>query len=79
MKTMWRGITIIIVAAVLSEVVSVGTYYYIKYAVSWRMSEQTSKNLKELERINNMKARVESAVMATVTAVEEKIEDPKEL
>ena len=79
MKTMWRGITIIIVAAVLSEVVSVGTYYYIKYAVSWRMSEQTSKNLKELERINNMKARVESAVMATVTAVEEKIEDPKEI
>ena len=34
--------------------------------------------LKELERINNMNARVESAVTATVSNVEENLQNPQE-
>ena len=79
MKSMWRGITIIIVAAVLLEVLSIGTFVYIKHAVGWRTAEWTKQNLRELERINDLKARTESAVMATVTTVEENLADRDEL
>ena len=78
-KSVWMGIAIIIMAAILNELVSFSTYAYIRYSVHWRTAERTRQDLKELERINNLKARVESAVMATVNTVEENLENSEEI
>lgn len=73
------GVTIIVVAAVLNEVISFATFTYSKQTVRQQTAERTKEELKELERINDLKARVESAVMATVGAVEENMQNRQEM
>ena len=76
---MWMGVAMIVVAAVLTQLISYISYSYTKRTVEWQTAERTHRDLKELERINNMKARVESAVTATVSNVEENLQNPQEL
>jgi hypothetical protein len=79
LRKVWMGVAIIIVAAILNEVISLGTYLYTKYTVGEQTEERVRQDLQELERINNLKARVESAVIATVGAVEEFRGDTKRI
>ena len=73
------GVAIIVVAAVLNEVVSFATYSYTKQTVERQTAERTKDDLKELQRITELKARVESAVQATVSAVEENLQNRQEM
>jgi hypothetical protein len=79
LRKVWMGVAIIIVAAILNEVISLGTYLYTKYTVGEQTEERVRQDLQELERINNLKARVESAVIATVSTVEEFRGDTKRI
>lgn len=78
-RNMWMGVTIIVVAAVLNEAISFATYTYTKRTVGRQTAERTKEDLKELQRINDLKARVESAVQATVVTVEENLRNRDEL
>lgn len=73
------GVTIIVVAAVLTELISFATYTYTKRTVRWKTAERTMENMKDMQRINDMKARVETAVQNTVSSVEENLQNPQEL
>jgi hypothetical protein len=79
LRKVWMGVAIIIVAAILNEVISLGAYLYTKYTVGEQTEERVRQDLQELERINNLKARVESAVIATVSTVEEFRGDTKRI
>lgn len=76
---MWMGVAVILAAAVLNEVLSFATYSYTKRTVQQQTAERTKHDLKELQRITNLKARVESAVQATVSLVEENLENRQEM
>lgn len=77
-RNMWMGVAVIVIAAVLNEVVSFATYSYTRRTVSRQTAVQTMEDLKELQRINDLKARVEAAVQATVATVEENLQNPQE-
>ena len=79
LRKVWMGVAIIIVAAILNEVISLGIYLYTKYTVGEQTEERVRQDLQEQERINNLKARVESAVIATVGTVEEFRGDTKRI
>ena len=78
-RAMWMGIALVVVAAVLTQVISYLTYTYTKHTVEWKTADRTQHNLKELERISNLKARVESAVTATSSVIEENLQNPQEI
>ena len=73
------GVALVVVAAVLTQVISFFTYYYTRRTVEQQTTERTHRNLKEMERINNLKARVESAITSNIGTVEECINNPKDL
>ena len=77
-KKMWMGVTIIVVAAVLIELISFATYVYTKRTVGRKTAEHAAENMKEMHRISDMKARVETAVLTTVGSVEENLQNPDE-
>lgn len=79
MKKMWMGVTIIVVAAVLIELITFATYVYTKRTVGWKTAERAAESMKEMQRISEMKARVETAVQTTVGSVEENLQNPDEL
>lgn len=79
LRKVWMGVAIIIVAAILNEVISLGIYLYTKYTVGEQTEERVRQDLQELERINNLKARVESAVIATVGTVEENLHSSQDI
>ena len=78
-RNMWMGVALIVVAATLTQVISYVTYFYTKRTVERKTAEQTMQDLKELQRINDLKARVEAAVQATVATVEENLQNRQEL
>lgn len=78
-RKMWMGVALIVVAAILTVAINFVTYAYTKRTVSWQTAERTRQDLKELQRINNLKARVEAAVIATVSTVEENLQEPQEM
>lgn len=78
-RKMWMGVALIVVAALLTVAINFVTYTYTKRTVSWQTAERTSHDLKELQRINDLKARVESAVIATVSTVEGDLQDRQEI
>lgn len=76
---MWMGVAVILAAAILNEVLSFVTYSYTQKTVRWQTAARTKQDLNELQRITNLKARVESAVQATVSTVEENLENRQEM
>ena len=78
-KAMWMSVALIVVAAVLTQLISFYSYTYTKRTVEWKTKERTQQNLKELERINEMKARVETAVTANIGTVEGSLKNPSSL
>ena len=78
-RNMWMGVAFIVVAAVLNEVISFATYTYTKQTVGRQTAERTKEELKELQRITDLKARVESSVQATVGTVEENLQNRQEM
>ena len=78
-RNMWMGVAFIVVAAILNEVISFSTYTYTKQTVGRQTAERTKEELKELQRITDLKARVESTVQATVGTVEENLQNRQEM
>ena len=76
---MWTGVALVVVAAVLTQVISFFTYYYTRHTVEQQTVERTHRDLKEMERINNLKARVESAITSNIGTVEECLNNPQDL
>ena len=76
---MWMGVAVILIAAILNEVLSFVTYSYTQKTVRQQTAARTKQDLNELQRITNLKARVESAVQATVSIVEENLENRQEM
>ena len=56
------SIVLIIVAAVLSQVFHIVQYFYSRHTIKQQTIEQTYRDLKEMQRIVNLKTNVETAV-----------------
>lgn len=56
------GITLIIFAAILSQLVSITQYIYTRRAIKQQAVESTYKTMQEMQRVLNLKTSVETAV-----------------
>lgn len=70
------SITLIVVAAVLSQIFSLAQYFYTRNAVRKHTAEQTAYNLTHLQRIVNLKSNVETAVQNAMGDVQINLQDP---
>ena len=70
------GITLIVIAAVLSQVLSLAQYFYTRNAIRKQTAEQTAYNLTQMQRIVNLKSNVETAVQNAMGDVQINLQDP---
>lgn len=70
------SIVVIIVAAVLSQVLHIAQYFYSRNLIKHQTIERTSHDLKEMQRIVNLKTNVETAVENAMGEVLINLQDP---
>ena len=70
------GIIVIVIAAALAQVLNIGQYIYTRYAVKEQAMEKAYDDMQELQRVMNIKTRVETAVENAMGDVLVNLQEP---
>lgn len=70
------GIIVIVIAAVLAQVLNIVQYIYTRYAVKEQAMEKAYDDMQELQRVMNIKTRVETAVENAMGDVLVNLQEP---
>ncbi len=71
------GIGLVVIAALLSQLFNVALYIYTRNTIKTETTEQTVKNMQKVELVENMKARVETAVHTAMADVHANLGKPE--
>lgn len=71
-----KGIVLIVAAALLSQLLNIAQYVYTRHTVREQTEKKTVNNLREVQRVVNLKTTVETAVQNAMGDVLANINEP---
>ena len=70
------GIAFIVIAAALSQVINIAQYIYTRKAIKQQTTQKTYQDMKEIQRVMNLKTTVETAVQNAMGDVLVNLNEP---